>query len=349
MNRILGVCVLVAAWVLCSGPYAGAEPFSLKNREDKQTLVFQPKGPGKVVLTGKWEGSAKSLDVALYDPSQFLSRWRGTASKNPFEYSWDISERDLEESRRPWKIVLRARRGEATGEASVTGSAVDPAGEKPKSEETPGAPPGQEVPAGQIAPPKKDEMPSLPLDEFGLRVRRTFLETPYYKPWVEKITVGKKSDKLHVRPLGLTVTPAVRKIRTRYGSLSLTVRNITLTPAQNVNLQESISGGPETSFEIVIRAEIPGWYLMAMQMEPFTAYPGEMPRLTAMEIETRSISRGTLEPATSWPFASSESVLLVPMLFSQPGEYIFSGRPISREPGEILFLFRGIELYQLGS
>lgn len=346
--RIGSVCLLV----LLFGGGAGAGSFSLKMREDKQTLLFTPKSAGKVLLSGKWEGSAKSLDVALYQPNQFFARWRGSISKNPFELSWDFSDKDIEESNgRVWKIVLRAKGGEAEGDADVTGDAV----EKVEGDEGKGAgkdkPPDKSKPdkGGDVGPAKKDEEPALPLDDFGMQVRRTFVETPFYKPWVDKITAGKKSVKLQVRPLGLTVTPAVRKIRTRYGGLSLTIRNITLTPAQNVNLQESVSGSVETSIELLMRVEIPGWYLIAMQVEPFAAYPGEPARLTSMQAEIRSLSQGSVEPATSWPFSAESSLMLVPVLFSQPGEYVFSGRPIAREPAEILFVLRGIELYRLSA
>lgn len=343
------MCLVLALFV----SQALAESFSLKSREDRKTLMFSPKGPGKVTLSGKWEGSAKSMDIALYHPSQFLARWRGSVTKNPFEMSWDLAEKDLEESTRPWKVVLRAKGGEAEGEAEMTGSAIEPGEEKPVEEKPwmdKAAPSkGKSATLTDVEPAKKGEEPALPLDEFGMRVRRTLVETAFYKPWIDKIAAGQKNAKIAVRPLGLTVSPGLRKIRSRYGSLSLTIRNITLTPGQNVNLQEAVSGSAETSLEVVIRVEIPGWYLLAMQVEPYAAYPGEPARMTAMQIETRSLSQGTLEPATSWPFSGTDALLLTPMLFSQPGEYVCSAKPIAREPGEILFVLRGIELYRLSS
>ena len=330
---------------------AFADPvgFDLNSRDDKKTLMFSPTAAGKVVLSGKWEGAAKSIEVGLYSPTQWIARWRGATAKNPFELTWDLSEKDLEESDRPWKIVLRTKAGAAKGEAEISGDAVEPV--ENKSDEKGKKPAGKGKPEseGDVTQPAKEEVPPLPLDDFGQRVRRTFLETPFYKPWVDKITAAKKNAKVEFRPLGLLVTPAVRKIQSRYGAMSLTVRNITLTPAQNVNLMESISGSVETRMELLVRVELPGWHLLAIQLAPFAAYPGEPPRLTAMEIETRSLSRGELQPPTSYPLAGVETVLLVPILFSNPGEYLVTGRPIAREQAEILFVLGGIELYRLSS
>lgn len=350
LRKIALSTMIAAGLAVFSVEAVKGREFDLNSREDKETLLFTPKGAGKVLLTGKWEGSAKSLEVALYTPTQWLARWRGVVSKNPFELSWDLSERDLEESDRPWKIVLKARNGEAKGEAEVAGDAIEPAGEKEEKtegKEKKSVPKSKSEKEDEVARPGKGDVPALPLDDFGLRVRRTFLETPFYKPWVDKITGGKKSARLEIRPLGLTVTPAVRKIQTRYGNLSLTVRNITLTPAQNVNLMESISGSVETRIELLMRVELPGWHLLALQVAPFAAYPGEPPRLTAMEVETRSLSRGEIIPPSSYPIAGAETILLVPVLISQPGEYLFTGRPIAREQAEILFVLGGIELYSL--
>lgn len=322
-----------------------AREFVLNSREDKETLMFTPKTPGKVNLTGKWEGAAKSLDVAIYSPTQFFPHWRGTITKNPFDLSWDFSEKELEESARPWKIVLKARGGEAKGTAEVAGTAIDPGegkeGEKGKKEEP------KTDKQDELSRPVRDEVPPVPLDDFGLRVRRIFLENPFYKPWVDKITSGKKNAKVEVRPLGLTVTPLVRKTNSRYGGMSMTVRNITLTPAQNVSLMESISGGVETSLELLMRVELPGWHLVALQLTPFAAYPGESPRLTALQIETRSLSRGEVTPASSYPVSGTETILLAPVLLSQPGEYLLTARPVAREPAEILFVLGSIELYRL--
>ncbi len=335
----------VLLMVALSSNASSASEFVLSNREDKETLMFTPKGSGKVNLTGKWEGSAKSIEVALFSPTQWIAYWRGTVTKNPFDLSWDFSEKELEESARPWKIVLRAKGGEAKGTVEVAGTAIEPGegkeGEKEKKEETKLDKPYE------LSKPVKDEIPPIPLDDFGLRVRRIFMENPFYKPWVDKITSSKKNAKMEIRPLGLTVTPLVRKMNSRYGGMSLTVRNITLTPAQNVSLMESISGGVETSLELLMRVELPGWHLVALQLTPFTAYPGESPRITALQVETRSLSRGEVTPASAYPVSGTETVLLVPVLLSQPGEYLLTARPVAREPAEILFVLGSIELYRL--
>lgn len=346
------LCVVAVTGVLGVWPASEsqAREFDLSNKDDKETLDFLPKNAGKVVLSGKWGGAAKSLDVALYSPNQLFAHWRGAVTKNPFELSWDFSEKDIEESPRAWKIVLRARGGEAKGEVEISGNAVEAAEEKEdngsdkKSFSKPSAGKGTEVDR-----PVKDELPPIALDDFGLRVRRAFLEMPFYKPWVDKLMMGKKSSKIEIRPLGLNVTPAVRKTQSRYGALALTVRNITLTPAQNVTLMESISGSVETRIELLMRLELPGWHLLALQLAPFSAYPGESPRLTALQVETRSLSRGEILPPTSYPLSVNESILLVPILISNPGEYLFIGQPIAREPAEILFVLGGIELYRIGS
>lgn len=343
--RFVGLPIwAVVVLILAAAPASAAREFSLQGRDDKESMMFTPKGPGQVILSGKWEGSAKSLEISLYSPTQFFPHWRGTVTKNPFDLTWDFSEKELEESTRPWKIVMRARGGDAKGEADVKGSAIESAEEKDggKSETKSSMDKPEE-----LARPVKEEAPPIPLDEFGLRVKRTFLENPFYKPWVDKITSGKKGAKLEVRPLGLTVTPAVRKTNSRYGSLSLTVRNITLTPAQNVSLLESVSGSVETMVEVLMRVELPGWHVLALQLTPFTAYPGESPRMTALQVETRSLSRGEVTPPSSYPVSATDHVLLIPVLLSQPGEYLLTGRPIAREQAEILFVLGSTELYRL--
>ncbi|OGH59097.1 MAG: hypothetical protein A3G34_02095 [Candidatus Lindowbacteria bacterium RIFCSPLOWO2_12_FULL_62_27] len=348
-RRLWSARIFLLAAVLLASPVAPLEAreFELDSKEDKVTFQFQPKGPGKVVLTGKWEGTAKVLDVGLYMPTAWLAHRRTTVKQNPFEMTWDLNEKELEEgTNRPWKIVLRTTGGSAKGEADVTGDALQT--EEERASKTKKDAPRSEADPG-LSAPVREEGPPIALDDFGLRVRRGFLETPYYKPWVDKITSGKKNAKIDIRPLGLTVTPSIRKIQTRYGSLSLTVRNITLTPAQNVSLVESISGGVETRIELLIRVELPGWHLLAVQLSPFTAYTGEPPRLTSMQIETRSLSRGEVIPSTSYPLASGESILLVPIILSQPGEYLVSAQPIAREPSEVLFILGGIELYRLSN
>ncbi len=342
----------LAVGALLSGVWGWAGPgwateFLLKNREDKVTLEFQPKSAGKVTLTGKWEGAAKSLDVALYGPTQLFAHYRGVVTKNPFDLSWDFSEKEIGESDRPWKVVLKAKGGEAKGTAEIGGEGIAAAKPADKAE-MPGSA-GADAVEDDLPKPAPEEAPPIPLDDFGVRVRRAFVETPFYKPWVEKLSAGKKTPKLDLRPLGLTVTPAIRKIQTRYGQLSLTVRRITLTPGQNVNLMESISGSVETTLELLIRVEVPGWHLVALQVSPFTAYPGEPPRLTSMQVDLRSLSRGEILPATSFPLSGADSLLLIPTILSHPGEYLFTARPIAREQAEILFILAGVELYRLSS
>lgn len=347
LSRVLIFSCLILTLVPAS-VWADKTEFELNSRDDKKALLFTPTGPGKLVLSGKWEGSAKAIEASLYSPTQWIALNKTVTSKNPFELSWDLSEKDIGESTRSWKVILRVKSGQAKGDAEITGDAVESAEDKEgkKGQTAPGK---GKSDMDMEATPAKEEAPPIPLDEFGQRARRTFLETPFYKPWVDKMTAGKKNAKVELRPLGLLVTPAVRKIQSRYGQISLTVRNITLTPAQNVNLMESISGSVETKLELLIRVEVPGWHLIAFQLAPFAAYPGEPPRLTAMEVETRSLSRGEIQPATSYPLSGVETILLVPVLFSQPGEYLFTGRPIAREQAEILFVLGGIELYRLSS
>ena len=360
-NRIGTFAVSSAIFALLCLSWAAesfSQDLSLTNREDKATLTFTPKAAGKVILSGKWEGSAKSLDAALYSPSQWIAHWRGSIVNKSFELSWDFTEKDIEESDRPWKIVLRAKGGDAKGEVDVAGDAVEvnsDKGNQPPSDKNSAGRPKEKSPDQKSSKPDdiihvtKDDIPAIPLGDFGFRAQRIFAETPFYKPWVDKITAGKKGAKAELRPLGLTVTPGIRKIQTRYGGLSLTVRNITLTPAENVSLTESLSGSVETQIEILIRVEVPGWHLLAVQIAPFSAYPGEPPRMTAMQVETRSLTRGEVIPATSYPMSTTEPILLIPILLSQPGEYLFTGRPLAAVQSEILFTLGGIELFRLSS
>lgn len=364
MKKSYALFAVLAFFVLPS--CAHSEEIKFNSPDDKKTMMFKPKGPGKVVLSGKWEGSAKSLEVGLFSPTQWMAYWRGNVVNKSFELSWDFKEKDLDEAgNRAWKIVMKARGGDAAGDVEITGSAIDPESADPSANASdggskPASSPSQAGKKGNddvgmmpsLSPARlggKEEVPAIALDDFGQRVRRAFLETPYYKPWVEKVTSNKKNARLDIRPLGLTVTPSVRKLQTRYGSISLTIRNVTLTPAQNVNLTESVSGSVETKIELLLRVELPGWHLLAIEMSPFEAYPGEPARITAVQVETKSLSRGEVAPPTSYPFSASETFLLIPILLSQPGEYLVTCQPIAREPTEILFILSSIELYRLSS
>ncbi len=363
MNRWLLVLAVLVTGMIAPRALAAKE-FDLSGSEDKLTIPFTLKTSGKIVLSGKWDGKAKSLEWTMQSPTQWLPVGRGSIVNKSFELSWDFSQKDAEDSPRPWKVILRPKGGDAKGEVDVSGDAMGgPSGEAKSSGSSDAAvqaPPAFALKSGMSAPIFKDEdamikaspkeeAPPIPMDEFDQRVYRVFLETPFYKPWLDKIASGKKSPRIEVRPLGLTVTPAIRKIQSRYGDLSLTVRNITLTPAQNVHLMESITGSAETKVEILIRVEVPGWHLLALQLSSYAAYPGEPARLTEIQVDVRSLSRGEIIPASSYPLSGAETMLLVPILLSQPGEYLLSARPIAREPAEILFTLGSVELYRVSS
>lgn len=330
---------LVAVPVLFCSPAAALE-FDLAGADYKRLINFKP-AQGEMVFKGEWEGEAEAIDIALYSPRQFFAKWRTAVKEKQFSLTWTFQERDIDPDR-PWKLVIRPRGGAASGEVFIKNAEV--IGELGGGDGPRGA--GKSA-GGAAAKPEVEEVPQLPLDDFGLQVKTLFLSNAYYKPWVEKAAGKKEPGKLVLRPLGLAVTPSVRKVGGRFGQLSVSIRNITLTPALNVQLKDSISGGAETILELLARIELPGEYLLAARVAPFQAITGEAPRLTSMLAEVRSVTQGPLGEPASHPVHDAEALILVPLQALTPGDYVITLKPVTKVQAEVLFTLGVMELFRL--